>query len=920
MTGARVSQLFLFLLLVIIGAQSALAQPPDQDFESVSSGEKTTPGSSSSYTLDGVTYSATYVLTDRQFVHPSDTGVFLTPQYLSIAANIGNATEIRIADASGDEFKLNSAQISFGNCGATGSCNGLYILVPYRDGAVIPNAGQFIDWDGQGPAVTFDTSALLTWRNIDEIRITRPGGAVFFMAIDNLMFAPAEIQVGGSVTGLAPSESVVLQNNGADNLSVLADGSFTFATPVAPGASYAVTVLTNPASETCSVANGSGTITNTDITNVAVTCANNIYSIGGTINNLATGQTIALQLNGAEILLLSETFDIIGGTGPFTFSTQAISGDAYSVSVLAEPMGQSCSVTNGNGNISAANVSNVQVNCIDSNYTIGGQVSGLEPGDMVVLQNNAGDNLTVSANGAFAFSTPVPFQDAYSVSVLTQPSAPSETCVVTNGSGSVPAGNVTSVNITCTLDTFTVGGAVTGLAPGGGSVELQNNGADTVSVASDGSFTFNNPIGDGSNYDISVSHQPNGQNCIVTNGSGVLAGANVSNIAVSCSDVPYTVGGLLSGLANNDSVVLQLISNAIPATSITLSADGAFIFPPTLTLGDTYIVGVATQPSLPSESCTVTNGSGTMPAGDVNNVSVTCVLDTFPISGSVAGLASGNSVTLQLNGAHNQTVTGNGAFAFTPLADGSAYAVTLANQPSGQTCTVNSGTGMLAGAPVTNVSVSCVDNQYTIGGLLSGLVTGDSVVLQNNAGDNLSLTADGAFVFSTPVDFGDPYAVTVLTQPPMPSEECTVSSGSGTTPAANVNNVTVVCALNVFSVGGRVSGLAAGGTLVLQNNGADDRTISATGNFVFAPQADGTAYAVTVANQPAGQTCSVSDGNGTLAGADVSSVAIDCVDDSSPPPAGGNPATPVPVMPLWLLGLMLALIAVVGSHNIRPRL
>ena len=64
--------------------------------------------------------------------------------------------------------------------------------------------------------------------------------------------------VGGSVSGL--SGTVVLQDNGGDDLSVSANGPFSFATKLAGGAAYNVTVKTNPSGQSCSVANGSGTI------------------------------------------------------------------------------------------------------------------------------------------------------------------------------------------------------------------------------------------------------------------------------------------------------------------------------------------------------------------------------------------------------------------------------------------------------------------------------------------------------------------------------------------------------------------------------------------------------------------------------------------------------------------------------------
>ena len=61
--------------------------------------------------------------------------------------------------------------------------------------------------------------------------------------------------VGGTVSGL--SGTVVLQDNGGDNLSVSANGAFTFATRLATGAAYNVTVKTNPSRQSCSVSRGS---------------------------------------------------------------------------------------------------------------------------------------------------------------------------------------------------------------------------------------------------------------------------------------------------------------------------------------------------------------------------------------------------------------------------------------------------------------------------------------------------------------------------------------------------------------------------------------------------------------------------------------------------------------------------------------
>ncbi|MFN3376106.1 MAG: DUF4369 domain-containing protein [Burkholderiaceae bacterium] len=168
------------------------------------------------------------------------------------------------------------------------------------------------------------------------------------------------------------------------------------------------------------------------------------------------------------------------------------------------------------------------------------------------------------------------------------------------------------------------------------------------------------------------------------------------------------------------------------------------------------------------------------------------------------------------------------------------------------------------------------DVGYTIAGQLSGLVAGQRVVLQNNGGDDLSVATNGRFVFGATVSATRPYAVTVKTQPT--GQRCIVSQGSGNA-TGPVENVTVRCenvAAGTYTVGGTVIGLSGAG-LVLQNNGRDDLAVGSNGGFTFGTAlAGGTAYAVTVRSQPAGQSCSVRNGTGTVGTAPVSSVEVTC--------------------------------------------
>lgn len=81
---------------------------------------------------------------------------------------------------------------------------------------------------------------------------------------------------------------------------------------------------------------------------------------------------------------------------------------------------------------------------------------------------------------------------------------------------------------------YAVGGSVSGLTGAGLGLVLQNNGGDNLPVAADGSFTFATAIADNAPYSVSVQTQPSGPFCTVQNGSGTIASADVTNVAVSC--------------------------------------------------------------------------------------------------------------------------------------------------------------------------------------------------------------------------------------------------------------------------------------------------------------------------------------------------------------------------------------------------
>ena len=278
--------------------------------------------------------------------------------------------------------------------------------------------------------------------------------------------------------------------------------------------------------------------------------ASTTYTIGGTVTGF-NGTGLVLQDNGGSNLTVSTN------ATSFTFAAPVASGGAYSVTVLTQPAGERCTVTNGNGQASA-NVTNVNIACT-SLYSIGGTVTGLT-GPGLVLQDNGGDNLAVSANAtSYTFATPVASGSAYSVVILTQPVG--ENCVVSNGSGKANA-NVTNASVTCT-QLYAIGGTVFGL--NGTGLVLQDNGGEKLTLGPGStSFTFATPLGIGSSYNVTVLTQPTGENCTVANSSGIVS-TDVVNASVVCvGEWAWMGGSSILGLNSGQAGVYGVLGNSSP--------------------------------------------------------------------------------------------------------------------------------------------------------------------------------------------------------------------------------------------------------------------------------------------------------------------------------------------------------------------
>lgn len=269
-----------------------------------------------------------------------------------------------------------------------------------------------------------------------------------------------------------------------------------------------------------------------------------------------------------------------------------------------------------------------------------------------------------------------------------------------------------SLHITkLTSNHHTVGGSLIGLK---GSITLQNNDTDNLTQSIDGPFEFSKALLSGSPYSVTVLNKPTSQTCSVSNGYGVIADTNITNVRVNCSNASYTLSAQAPNLAAGQTVEVENTQNR---DTLTLSQTSAVAFGTPLALGADYNVVVRRNPT--NQVCTPFNNSGSIMGN--TTVQINCDFDSYPVGGTVNGLIAG-TLRLQINGGDTAVISKNGPYTFTQnIANNTSYTVTIAKQPAGQVCTLSNATGTVTNNKVTNVNASCRAVETTLSTSLTEL-------------------------------------------------------------------------------------------------------------------------------------------------------------------------------------------------------
>jgi formylglycine-generating enzyme required for sulfatase activity len=605
------------------------------------------------------------------------------------------------------------------------------------------------------------------------------------------------------------------------------------------------------------------------VTDVNVACTTNRYDIGGTINGLV-GAGLVLQNNASDDL--APTAD-----GTFTFPTKVASNTNYAVTIATQPSGQTCSVAAGDGKVTGQAVTTVQIECSTNAYSVGGTVTGLA-GTGLHLKDTVSNQVVDVGGTSFAIGS---FQPGatYNIVVDQNPTNKWQTCSTTaNGSGTVGDGDISNVTVNCTTNQYHLSGTITGLL--GSGIVLSNLTQTTTLAALATTFSFTRALDSGAAYTVTVTTSPSNptQHCTLTSSSGVVAGADISNVEISCTTTPFRIGGTVTGLLGTGLVLQNNGGDDRP-----IPENGLFTFTSTVLSQQPYAVTVLTQPQSPWQTCLTSSSAGTADDHDITNVGISCTTKTYAVGGSISGLSSTAGITLTLiNNANSSTLATtlfhNGDSPSFTVSSSVSFSLTT-TQPTvpWQTCSISHSTDTVTGTAISDVNITCTTNTYQVRGTVTGL-EGSGLQLHNGS-DTLTVVSETpAFTFPTLVASSSTYAVTV-TDPTNPWQHCTVSNGTGTVTGTPITNVAVSCTTNSYHVGGSVSGLVGTG-LVLKNNGSDPLTVvSGTPQFTFATTvASSSTYAVTVSTSPTGplENCTVSSGTGTVTGTPITNVAVTC--------------------------------------------
>jgi hypothetical protein len=311
------------------------------------------------------------------------------------------------------------------------------------------------------------------------------------------------------------------------------------------------------------------------------------------------------------------------------------------------------------------------------------------------------------------------------------------------GCAGVISGQNTKPQTQLPPQTYTISGAITPAAAGGGATVTLSGAASAATTAdSSGNFTFTG-LANGT-YTITPSRA--GYTFSPKSLSAVVSGANVTTgLDFAATLLTYSISGVITPAAGGSGSTITLggaasattIANSSGAYTFAGLANGAYTVTPSHT---GYTFSPATQ------SATV-NGAD---AAGINFNATAQAGPTYSISGTISPTAGGSGAKLTLSGASTTTTIADGAgnYTFSGLANGT-YAVTPSH--AGYTFSPTSQSAPVNGANVTGINFNAqVAPTFNISGTISPTAggSGATVTLSGAAAATTTTNSGGNYTFS----------------------------------------------------------------------------------------------------------------------------------------------------------------------------
>ena len=456
--------------------------------------------------------------------------------------------------------------------------------------------------------------------------------------------------VGGSVSGL--DGTVVLVNNGGDARTLDANGTFTFATPVAQNAAYAVTVQTQPANQTCTVSNGSGTAT-ANVTAVVVACetvrvAVTVGTAGGTVLGPdgvqveippdALTQDTVIGIARSSAGAAPPPSDELRATSIYEFTPHdvmfeqpvtirmPVPANADNPVVLMAGLGFDWSDVE-------AQIENGTASFARSSFSWGGPyMCAFTPGD----PNTSPDGCVTSGIGVAPSSIPAAALTSLGAAASVRRYRLTESATVRFSMNYRVPGTCINAVMRIRRGALQANGTVaqplTMIAEHGAPLTV--NGSPPPGLAATGVTAI----------DVPMDHTMSGRwvystqlSCMRNGRERTFSEAIYIENTATAPAVTYSIGGTVSSLTGSG-LVLQ--NNA--ADDLAIATDGPFTFATQIGPAAAYDVRVRTQPSNPTQACSVQNGAGTAQS-HVTNIAVDCTIPAQK-AWQTAGLISNGMV------------------------------------------------------------------------------------------------------------------------------------------------------------------------------------------------------------------------------------------------------------------------------------